>query len=451
MRELRTLAQFICNLQAEDIPQEVAEAAVLRVLDTVSVAVGGAGSDLIERVEEELIPLHTNEPTASLWGRNQKSALSSAIFFNAMRGHYLELDDVHTGSKTHIGTVVIPAAWGLAEKLDRTGAELIVAIICGYETMARIGLSLGTVSHRQKGWHVTGTAGTFGAAAACGKLLGLSEEKMVWALGLAGTQSSGLWAFLQDGANCKVLHPARAALNGCEAALMAHSGMSGPESILTAKDGGLLAAMSDEYDVHRLTDGLGQWWATLQMDVKPYPCCRSTHCAIDAALALRSTCSVSPDHIARILVETYDIGYKQCGMSKGSISPTTAAEAKFSTPYTAAVALLKGSVSLKDFQSGAINEPELRNLMGKITVVSDKAFSEKYPEHWGCRMTIETLTGEVFQKEIIDAAGSIWAPLTRSQQIEKAGTMFSFGGYASADTAILDLLNLPRLDHIPVI
>ncbi len=126
-----------------------------------------------------------------------------------MMGHTLELDDVHTNSKTHIGTVVVPAAWSMAQHLGSTGEELLVAVLCGYEAMSRIGMAFGVSAHRNKGWHVTATAGTFGAAAACAKLLKLDEEHTVWALGLAGDQSFGTWAFLGVGAASTCSSPPR--------------------------------------------------------------------------------------------------------------------------------------------------------------------------------------------------------------------------------------------------
>ena len=177
--------------------------------------------------------------SASLWAHGGTASLRTAAFLNAMASHTLELDDVHTNSKTHIGTVVIPAAWAVAEALGRNGKELLEAVICGYEVMARIGMGFGVSSHRNRGWHVTGTAGTFGAAAACAKLYGFSTEQTLSAFGLAGMQSCTTWAFLTGSATDKVMHPARAAASGLESCLMVQGGMTGTSHILDAADGGL--------------------------------------------------------------------------------------------------------------------------------------------------------------------------------------------------------------------
>ncbi|HWQ57868.1 MAG TPA: MmgE/PrpD family protein, partial [Clostridia bacterium] len=288
MEELRELAAFAAALREESIPTTARCAAACCVLDTVSAGAGASDDPLVRRATEELLPLYGTGGDAELWGRARSAPLHAAVFLNALASHTLELDDVHTASKTHIGTVVIPAAWGLARRLGVRGPRLVTAVVAGYETAARVGMALGVVSHRKRGFHATGTAGVFGAAAACGNLLGLDEEHMLSALGMAGTQASGVWAFLADGATCKALHPARAAANGLAAAYLARAGMTGPSGILAAEDGGLFAAMTDAPEPCRLNAGLGETWEILRLDRKPYPCCRSTHCAIDGALALRA-------------------------------------------------------------------------------------------------------------------------------------------------------------------
>lgn len=227
MEQLRQLGSFIADLKFSDVPENVRQAALLHVLDTVGAAVGGAGEAQAGRIREKWLAMNPAGQN-SVWGSGQKTAAGPAAFLNAMAGHTLEMDDVHTRSKTHIGTVVVPAAWAAAEYGKKSGADFLLAVICGYEVMSRIGMSFGVTAHRNLGWHVTATAGTFGAAAACAKLLGLDEEKATYVLGLAGAQSFGTWAFLGDGASCKVLNPARAAQCGLEAAFLAESGMSGP-------------------------------------------------------------------------------------------------------------------------------------------------------------------------------------------------------------------------------
>jgi 2-methylcitrate dehydratase PrpD len=243
---------------------------------------------------------------------------------------------------------------------------------------------------------------------------------MVFALGLAGSQASGLWAFLADGASCKTLNPARAAVNGCLASLLAHAGVTGPERILTAKDGGMYAAMSDDHDPAAVSRSLGSVWQILRLDKKPYPCCRSTHPAIDAAIALREKYGVFFSEIEEILAQTYEVGWKQCGVSAGSLSPKTAVEAKFSTPYTVACALVRGCVSLAEFTSETINDATIRALLPKVKVEPSAEYSAAYPSHWGCRLSVKLKDGRCLSEEVRDASGSVRNPLKQEQLREKA-------------------------------
>lgn len=422
MSEISELAGFITDLHLLDVPQKVRNEAVLHILDSIGTAIGASKNRQVQSISDQWVKADRNSQV-SIWGQNRKAGLSTAVFLNAMMGHTQEMDDVHTNSKTHIGTVVIPAAWGLAESLEASGAECLLAVICGYEVMSRIGMAFGVSSHRNKGWHVTATAGTFGAAAACAKLLGLDKQQTISALGLAGAQSFGTWAFLGDGASCKVLNPARASQVGMEAALLAKAGMTGPEHILTAEDGGLLAMMSDEADASLVTKDLGKVWQLLYMDNKPYPSCRSTHCAIDGTLALCREYGLRAEQVGTVEVETYLVGWKQCGISQGSLQPWTAVNAKFSTPFTVACAILFGEVTLKQFQPEVIENSEVQKLLGRVKVTASDAFTGQYPAHWGCRVRITDRQGKIYETYVADASGSVDNPLTAEQVKQKAAAL----------------------------
>ncbi len=449
MSELRRLAEFISGLKLEDVPVKVQETAKLCILDSIGAALGAANHKLIKDVADTYYEIAGNGKNVSCWGQSRRVPLLTGIFLNAMMGHTLELDDVHTNSKTHIGTVVIPAAWSLAEYLGCSGKEFLEAVICGYETMSRIGMGFGVSSHRNRGWHVTATAGTFGAAAAAAKLLKLDAEKTLSALGMAGTQSFGMWAFLGDGASCKILHPARAAVSGTEAALLAKSGMTGPEHILDAKDGGLFAAMSDQYDLSLVSKDLGNKYELMFMDNKPYPCCRSTHCTIDAALAVKNEHAVTKDDIESVEVATYLVGYKQCGVSEGSVNPVKPIDAKFSTPFTVACAFIFGEVTLKQFMQENIDNPEVRALLAKVKVVPEKRFTDVYPGHWGCELKVTCKDGRILVKEITDASGSVDNPLSREQVKSKALALIKDTCPEDASNVVEEILSIGSAQSIP--
>ena len=476
MSDLRRLAEFIHDITWDQLPERVRETAALRVLDLVSVAAGAAKDPLVEAAKKalgivsgcqaEMPDADLNRPGfVSVWGDPGKYPLATAAMINAMLAHTLELDDVHTASKTHGSASLIPAAWSCAEYLGKSGKDFLLAVVCGYETVNRVGMAFGVSAHRNRGWHATATCGVFGCAAACAKLLDLSVDQIVSALGMAGTQSSGVWAFLGDGSNCKILHPARAAADGIEAAFLAKAGMTGPEHIFDAKDGGLLYAMSDGGDVSKLSQGLGEVYEILNMDMKPYPCCRSAHCAIDGILEIReqmearmglkirnmSEAEILADQIQAIGIDTYLVGYKQCAVSDGCLHPKTILDAKFSTPYSVAAAFLCGTVGMEQFEPEVVFDPVVQKLLEKVTVYPADRFTEQYPKHWGCHVKVTMQDGTAYEAEVEDPSGSVARPLSREQAMKKAEEFLSVVCPGREQETIEELLNLESRNMLPFI
>ena len=465
MTELRRLARFAAGFTLEQAPEPDRKAAKSCVLDSVGSALGAVHSDEIPSICRELRDWtkSSSKLQAQVWGQGCSLDVFQALLINGMLGHALELDDVHTGSKSHIGAVVVTTAWTIADGLQKNGKDFLEAVVAGYEIMARVGMAMDVVSNRKRGWHATGIIGTFGAAAAAGHLLGLDEDQMVSALGMAGTQSSGLWAFLAEGATCKKLHPARAAVNGLTAAVLSKAGMTGPEHILDAEDGGLYRAVSDSWDPGLLTKGLGTDFEIMKIDKKPYPCCRTTHHAIDAALALGKELGdrKSEDRkaekegknrgglyeVEEIRVDTYEVGVLQCGFSQYPESPV---EAKFSIPYTVAAALVRGKVSQAEFTEEVLGDSRIRALAGKVSVVSDPLFSERYPKRWGCRMTIRLRDGRELVRQIDDMSGSILCPLTKEQEMMKFRDLAKEAMPAKdADRLLGEIMGIEEMQRLP--
>ena len=450
MNELRELARYVSRFNLEDASPEVLRSAKFCVLDTIGSALGAVRFEELPAISEELScwisPASIR--SAAVWGHGKRFDAFSALFFNAMLCHALELDDVHAGSKSHIGAVVVPAAWTLADALHSSGESFLEAVIVGYEAMARVGSAMDVASNRRRGWHSTGLIGTFGAAAAAARLLCLDEQRTLSAFGMAGTQSSGLWAFLAEGATCKKLHTARAAVNGLSAAVLANAGMTGPGRILDAPDGGLFPAVSDSFDMSVLSSDLGRSFQIQNIDKKPYPCCRSTHHAIDAALALRTAEGFAPDRIDRIQVRTYDVAILQCGSKK---YPTNAVEAKFSIAYTCAAALAYGKVSFEEFEDEALMNPVVRDMACRITIIGDAEFTARYPKRWGCEVRMVMMDGQTLVRRIDDMSGSVNVPLSESQEKEKFVSLGS-RAYNSKDrvrSLMQEILAVDARGHLP--
>lgn len=444
---MRALARFVGDLRLETVPDDVVRAARFCVLDTLGSALGATRSREIRAITakmEDWSGAGKNRRLASAWGQGTRTSLNNAVLVNGMLSHELELDDVHTASKSHVGAVVVPAAWTVADAMDMGGKELLEAVIAGYEVMGRVGRAMDVVSNRKRGWHTTGVIGTFGAAAAAAKLWGLTEQETVNAFGIAGTQSSGLWAFLAEGATCKKLHPA-GGLTGVTACLLAESGMTGAEHILDAADGGLYQAVSDRYDMARLVEGLGEGYEIMKVDKKPYPCCRTTHHAIDGALQLREE-GVLPEQIQSVLVETYEVGVLQCGFPEYPNSPV---EAKFSIPFTCAAAFVRGHVGLPEFSQEVLDDPQVRRIAQATTVREAPLFSQRYPGRWGSRVTVTLKDGSTRVCQVDDMSGSVAKPLTACQEEEKFRSLAQVWDSGRVEELLDTVMQLEQQKRLP--
>lgn len=446
--EIKELANYICSFRLEELPQPVLNAVKGCVLDNLGAALGAAKTKellLIRSVYDSTVGSGGGY-ASYVWGDGTPENVSVALLINGMMAHELELDDVHTASKSHIGAVVVPTAWTLADALGSSGPEFLEAVTVGYEVMSRVGMGMDVASNRKRGWHATGIVGTFGSAAAAAKILKLDPEQTANALGLAGTQSSGLWAFLTEGASCKKLHTGRAAVNGFDSCLLARGGMTGAKHILDAPDGGLYQAVSDSFQIDRVCAELGTRYEVLAVDKKPYPCCRTTHSGIDGALSLRKS-GLRAENIDHVTVETYEIGVLQCGAEK---YPETAVEAKFSIRYTCAAAFVKGRVTQSEFSGEALHNSEIMRIARATDVVSSQKYSERYPQRWGCQVSVVCKDGTKLVCSVDDMSGSASVPLSPEQEHSKfTGLAEPLFGAEKAEALYQEITGLERLPRLP--
>lgn len=409
------LAEFFCGLEYENLPEAVIEKAKENLLDNLAGAIPAVNVEDVRGITEEIKKYDTQEDCV-LWGTKRRASLQNAALINGIAAHALEMDDFHPQGKIHMGTVVIPAALTLGEKEKISGKQLITALTAGYETGIRIAIGAGTASHRLHGWHATSSCGIFGAAISAAKVLNLSVEQTVWAMGLAGTQASGLWAFMQDGANNKKLHGGHPASAGITSALLAKGGMTGPSYILEAEDGGFYRATSDDYNFDCVTEDLGEKYAVLRVGRKPYACCRSMHLSIEGALELVKENNIKADDIEKIDVYTYEIGVKQCGIYP---KPQNTFEAKFSIPYGIAVAFIDGTAGTAQFTEERIKDAAILELCGKIDVHVSEEYTKHYPANWGCEMRVCLKDGRKLVKVVWNGRGGPENPMTREDLTAK--------------------------------
>jgi 2-methylcitrate dehydratase PrpD len=397
------LAEALSSIRAGDIPAAVLDDTRRTVLDWLGSALAGSLEPPARMAQRVAAGFGTsNEATVFSCGRGSAAA---AAFANGVASHILELDDVHKGSTLHGAAPIIPAALAVAEREHIDGAAFLRAVAIGYEAALRIGEAVNPSHYRF--WHPTGTAATFGAAAAAGALLHLNSDQMRDALGSAGTQAAGLWEFNADGSMSKHLHPGKAAMNGILAADLARAGFTGASRILEG-DRGFLRAMSQNAAPSRITDGLGAHWKISENCFKLHSCCGHTHTAIDTALALRPPIGIrvradveqtlslprrdssrrvfeGAGGIRSIHIETYGPGYEIVK----EMRPRTPYQEKFSIAYCVAAALMEGRVGLEQFGVDRFD------LLARTQVTVADDLTAKYPSAWPARLAITMENGEV--------------------------------------------------------
>lgn len=359
--------------------------------------------------------------------------------------HILEVDDLHRASVVHPGCVVVPAAYALGRRREVRGHAFLAAVLRGFEACCRIGMAVGPAHY--KIWHNTATCGPFGSAYAAGDLLGLDHAAMTDALGNAGTQSSGLWQFLETGAMSKHLHAGRAAEAGLLAADLAARGFSGPPKILEGEKGFFAATCADAKPDRLLADPDAPWQLKLT-SIKPWPCCRHTHPVIDAGLEIAR--QVGNRKVEQIHVTTYQAALDVCDR----IAPQSEYEAKFSLQHTAAAAISDGKVDFASFDQAA--RSRLAAQAATVTIEAAEPFLTRYPKAWGARVTARLGDGAELMAEREHALGDPENPLDEAAMRGKAAMLLEFGGVADVAgfidsvMALTDNAPLPSLpDRLP--
>jgi 2-methylcitrate dehydratase PrpD len=411
----RELARWVSALGYRDLSSRTKEVVRMLLLDTLGCGVYGYATPWAKTLLDWAKAGAPARGTATVWGEPAPSLRATdAALANGTAVHAFELDDYHQ-AKLHPGAVVIPAAVATAERLGASGERLVAAIAAGYEVMIRTSLALNPSAARLRGWHLTGVCGPFGAAAACASLMGLDEERTAWALGLAGTQGAGLWAFNADGTMSKRFHAGRAAQSGVLAAELAERGFSGPTQIYEFHDGGVLKAFSDASDPAPLTRDLGRVFHLDATSIKPYSCCGSTHSYVDAAYELRRRLGApwNPDRRVRAgMAKVVDV---QCGFD---YVPGSVLNAQMSLRYVVAAALLEGQVLPPQFSEAKLSDPALVGLAQRIELEHDPELDKLYPGRFAAWIAAESDAGWV-RVDVLDPHGSTANPVDAKGVIEK--------------------------------
>ncbi len=410
----RHLARFVVGLTLDTVPEPVVAKATLLALDTLGNGLA-ASRDGFGRAVLEVAERLGGVPESTLLGHRARVAAANAVLANATLAHGLDFDDTREDAIVHTGCVAVTTALAVGEAVAAPGRKVLEALIAAVEVMCRVGLAVPGALHARH-FHPTSITASFAAAAAAAKLHGLTEDQLVHAFGICGSQASGIIEYLTDGSWTKRLHPGWAAHAGVVATYLARSGFTGPETVLEGGHG-LYAAFAGGHDPARLQgllESLGHAWELEELTLKPYPCGSIAQPYMDCALRLRE----------RHGIRSGDITAVRCRTAAGPLprlweplaakhAPPNGYAAKFSLPYLVAVILVKGRAGLAEFEDAAVRDADVLSVTRTVTYEVDATID--YPRQFVGDVEITLANGQTVRERRDRPRGGPDDPLTRAE------------------------------------
>jgi 2-methylcitrate dehydratase PrpD len=404
-----TLSRFVADADWDDIPQDVRHNTKRSLLNYFATAFAGAHDVALEH-SVAVLGEFQGQGKATMIGRTGATDPMTAAFINGAAGNVHDFDDTHIRTVIHPTAPVAPALLALAERQKVSGTDFILALALGIEATLRIGNAI-SPGHYARGWHITATCGVFGAALATGKVLGLDAGRLIYALGSASAQSSGLVETL--GFMAKSIGVGGAARGGLLAALLAEKGLDGPDRPLEGPRG-FLSVTGDNPDYREVTHGLGKRWEVLSNIHKPYPCGVVLFSVIDACMALLDNGDIAIDSIVRITL----FGHPLLRQRADRPDVSTGREAQVSAQHAVAAALIFGAAGLQQFTDAAVNDPRVLSFRKKVFMHDEGEINVA-----GVHMVIETNDGAAHEISIDGARGTDARPLSDDEIETKFHTL----------------------------
>lgn len=433
---------------SDQVDENVLDKARQCLLDHLGVTLAGAFElkDELTRIMDSL----GGHGAVPVIGAGRKADLLVAAWLNGMSAHHVELDDGHRFGMVHPGAPIISALLPLAYAERLTGVDLLRGIAAGYEAAIRLAIAV-QPAMKHKGYHATGTCGAIGAAMGAGVALRLDRAQLLGTLAAAATQSAGILEVIRDGSRLKPFNAGHAAMHGLVAVTMGRAGFTGPADVLGGKQG-LLNVLSDAPKRETL-EAIGIEPAAIKgIYVKPYAACRHAHAPVEAALIIRSEQSLKSVDIASVEVYTYGLAVHLHDHRKVQGS----SDAKMSTPYGVAVALVAGEVGMPQFSDRYLNDPEVQRIMEVVMVYEDAGMTARVPHERAARVTIKCRDGRVFSHTVPLPKGEPENPMQPAEFINKFKGLAAYAGisnerieaiFAKVDTVDVDLHEL--FEHLP--
>ncbi|MCC7485704.1 MAG: MmgE/PrpD family protein [Burkholderiales bacterium] len=398
MEVTRALARFIVGHDRRELPESVRHEAARSFLNWMGCAVGACRHETVERALAALAEF-SGPGHATVLGRGERLDAMLAALVNGASSHVFDFDDTHLKTVIHPSGPVASAILALAEKMPVRGDAFLHAFVLGVEAECRIGNAV-YPEHYDTGWHITATAGVFGAAAAAGRLLGLSEQQMVWALGIAATQSSGLREMF--GTMAKPMHPGFAARNGMLAALLAARDFTSSNRGIEAPRG-FAHVLSTAFKPGEITARLGETWEISLNTYKPYACGIVEHPAIDGCIQLRNEHGLKPADVESIALGVHPLALELTGRK----APRTGLEGKFSVYHSTAVAVIHGAAGEAQYGDALVRDPEVIALRERVSAAVEPGIHEDQ-----VRIRMQLRDGRTLERFVEHAVGSLGKPMS---------------------------------------
>ncbi len=405
MSETKELAAWVVKSRPEDIPDDVRSEALRAIVNYTGCALGGSPDPAVNNAMCAFGPFF-GPPTARILGRAERADPLHAALMNGISSHVYDYDDTTPKNYIHPSSPVASALFAYASANPVSGRDFVHAFILGFEAESRIGNSV-YPAHYDVGWHITGTAGVFGAAVAIGKLIGLSEQQMIWAIGLAATQAAGLREMF--GSMAKSLHPGRAAQNGYASALLAQAGFTAGVHGLEGPRG-FAAVQAAKYDLSKITARLGAGFDLRANTYKPFPCGIVNHPTIDGAIQIHNKNKPAPDSILAVRLRVAPLVLDLCNQQ----NITRGLQGKFSVYHGAAIGLVRGKAGIREYTDEAVNDPAIKRVRESATAVGDPSLTEDQ-----ANVEVELVTGEKISQFVEQSLGNVNRPLSNQQLNDK--------------------------------
>jgi 2-methylcitrate dehydratase PrpD len=442
----QSLGRFVGGLKLAKVPLTVVEKAKLVFLDTLGVALASSTMDfgaMVTRVAEKL----GGADASLVIGSAHRVAAANAVIANGTLAHGLDYDDTLEEAIVHTGSCAWMTALAVGEEIGASGAVVLEAAIAGTEVLCKIGLVAPGKFHA-RGFHPTAICSTFGAAAAAGKVYGLTLEQWVDAFGLCGSQSSGIIEYLADGTWTKRMHPGWSAHGGVVATMLAKEGFRGPAKVFEGTHGFFSAfGGKNDYRFDKLLE-LGKEWEIPRLTFKSYPCGSISHPYMDCALKIKQKYSPKPEQIAEIVCRTAEGPvHRLWEPLADKQQPVSSYGAKFSLPYSIAVMIVRGRAGLEEFTERAIRDSSVLDLARKVRYELDPTID--YPRHFSGHVKVFMKDGTVLEENQPHPRGGYEDPLPPAEIEAKFRANARLALPATKIEEIVRLID--RLEEIPAI